>query len=523
MLYPQTQPRKPAFAEPLHGGNGLAADSGMLSPRTHAPAGERPMVSVTPPDNSIHLTTAPWPGEDDGDEGRQRRGLVIAATTPYLKVAGGWLTPSQQDSGVMYHLARDEDGVYCSCPDYEQRATICKHGRGLEYHIRREQTAKAFQDGIGQSPAATNGSIPAAVLEKPATAPDPTPVLYKPAPERPVIQRMPETNPAKPPKTSKASTLYNAAQENEYGHFINLLWDLVQIVPQEPRGRGRPQADIQQVLFGLVHRFYNARSARRSYSDLKVAAAVVGLDPEDLTDRVTMTRRLEDKATTPILEHLVEMSAVPVSPIETRFALDSTGFGTTIRDETWADAKWGTPESRQAYTGSTWTKAHFGVGVYTSVIPAAVVTPSLAGSGDAPQFPKLLHAISRHFHVEEVYADKAYSSLRNIKAAVAMGAKVYIPFRENSIYRDPTTEEGMLWNELLGYFHRNLKEFKARYHQRSKVESANSSIKRLFTPITRSKAPAARVNEILARVVGYNITRVIHASYTDGIKPFFGD
>ena len=29
--------------------------------------------------SNAHSTTAPWPGQDDGDTGRQQRGLAIAA------------------------------------------------------------------------------------------------------------------------------------------------------------------------------------------------------------------------------------------------------------------------------------------------------------------------------------------------------------------------------------------------------------------------------------------------------------
>ena len=65
-------------------------------------------------------------------------------------------------------------------------------------------------------------------------------------------------------------------------------------------------------------------------------------------------------------------------------------------------------------------------------------------------------------------------------------------------------------------------DFDAHYHLRSNVESSNSGVKRLLGPITQSIHPTARVNEVLAKAIAYNITRVIHASYTNGIMPFFG-
>ena len=473
-------------------------------------------MTTTASPNNAHLTVAPWPGEDDGTEGRQQRGLAIAATTPYLKVPGGWLTPSQATPDVLYRLARDQDGSYCECPDYAQRGAACKHAIGLEYVLERDRLTETISAQLGGNHAGSSGRSATAVLERPA----PAPVL-----EPLVIRERPELNPAPPAPTVPHSTLYNAAQENESAHFIRLLWDLVGTISQTPQGSGRThgrnRADIQKVLYGLIHRVHTTKSGRRSYSDLKIASAVMGLG--DLPPRQTLTRYMEDPLLTPILEHLVEISAVPLSLLETSFSADSTGFGTTIRDETWADARWGNKESRKAYTGSTWTKAHFMVGNYTNVITAVFVTPTLAKSGDSPQLKRLLAITARHFNIERVQADKAYISGPNLRAIVDEGARAEIPFKKDSIYRNPTAKNGKLWNRLLQYFRENEDEFYAGYHQRSNVESTNSGVKRLFDEITRSKHPVARVNEVLMKAAAYNITRVIHALYIDGIEPFFGE
>ena len=465
------------------------------------------MSVTTLPDDGICATVAPWPGPDDGDAGRLQRGLAIAATTPYFKVPGGWITPSQANPGVTYHLARDGDGTFCSCPDYTQTARACKHSYGLEYWLKRQQRAETFNGNLNGNHVVANAQAFA--------------VLDRPAPEKLAIRRMPETNPTRPPVTVPRSTLHNQAQEHESQHFIRLLWDLVNTIPEGPHVRGRKPADLQKALYGLIHRVHATKSGRRSYSDLLIAASVMGMD--ELPSRPTLTRYMQDPALTPILTDLVEVSAVPLSPLETCFAADGTGFGTGIRDETWADAKWGNAQSRKSSTGTTWTKAHFMTGVRTNVITAAYVTGSLSKSGDSPQLPKLLYATDRHFTIDEVYADGAYLKEENLKAIVDLGARAYIPFRANSVYHSPRTEAGRLWNSLLNHFREHREDFDLHYHQRSNVESTNSGLKRLFGAITRSKHPTARVNEVLCRAIAYNITRVIHASYTDGITPFFGD
>ena len=258
----------------------------------------------------------------------------------------------------MYRLARDEDGVSCTCPDYERRETVCKHVVGLEYQLKREQKAQTLGIERGERRMATNGHVASAVLDKPAPAPTPAPAPAPvPALAKPLIHRLPETNPAPPPAASPASTLYNAAQESESQHSMRLLWDLAQTVEQEPQGLGRKRTDLQKVIYGIIHRVYTAKSGRRSFSDLKVAADIMGLG--EIPSRPTLTRYLEDPSLTPILIDLVATSAVPVSTLETGFAADSTAFGTGIRDEQWADAKWGNAASRRAFTGSTWTKPIF--------------------------------------------------------------------------------------------------------------------------------------------------------------------
>lgn len=473
------------------------------------------MTTTVLPDSTALATTAPWPGEDDGDEGRLQRGLAIAATTPYVKVAGGWLTPSQSDPDVLYRLARDEDGAYCECPDYARRGTACKHIFGLELVLKREQLSGTVKTQVGENRVGKNGHTAVAVLDEPAPTPAPEPESVRPA-----IHRKPETNPAPPPAMSPPSTLYNAAQENESRHFIRLLWDLVNTVPKPPSGRGRRRADLRKALYGVVHRVYTTKSGRRSYSDLQIASEILGLGA--LPSRPTVTRYMEDPNLTPILEHLVEVSAVPLSPLETGFSVDSSGFGTTIRDEPWADAKWGDAESRRSFTGTTWTKAHYMVGNRTNVITAAFVTPTLANSGDSPQFRRLLAITSQHFNIQGVHADKAYLSGKNLKAIIDEGAKAYVPFKKSSVYRDPTAKNGKLWNDLLHHFRNHTEEFYRGYHQRSNVESDFSAVKRLFDDLTRSICPVARVNEVLAKAVAYNITRVVHARYSHGIEPVYG-
>ena len=71
------------------------------------------------------------------------------------------------------------------------------------------------------------------------------------------------------------------------------------------------------------------------------------------------------------------------------------------------------------------------------------------------------------------------------------------------------------------YFQLNREEFMEHYHKRSNTESTNAAIKRKFGETLKSKNQTAQVNELLAKIVAYNLTVVIHEMYENGISPDF--
>ena len=80
--------------------------------------------------SAMDSTVAPVPGQDDGDEGRRQRGLVIAALVNIKKNKLGYAVPSQSGSGT-YVVNVDDDPI-CTCPDFEKRQVRCKHVYAVE-------------------------------------------------------------------------------------------------------------------------------------------------------------------------------------------------------------------------------------------------------------------------------------------------------------------------------------------------------------------------------------------------------
>ena len=78
------------------------------------------------------LTTALRPNDpDDGEAGRQQRGLAIALLEKHIRPDSyGYKVPSQSGNGV--YLVNLDHGPYCTCPDFEKRGLACKHVFAVE-------------------------------------------------------------------------------------------------------------------------------------------------------------------------------------------------------------------------------------------------------------------------------------------------------------------------------------------------------------------------------------------------------
>ena len=59
------------------------------------------------------------------------------------------------------------------------------------------------------------------------------------------------------------------------------------------------------------------------------------------------------------------------------------------------------------------------------------------------------------------------------------------------------------------------------YHKRSNVESTFGAIKKKFGESVKSKNRTAQENELLCKLIAYNITVLIHSMFELGITPDF--
>ncbi|MEY4744715.1 MAG: hypothetical protein RL272_660, partial [Candidatus Parcubacteria bacterium] len=149
-----------------------------------------------------------------------------------------------------------------------------------------------------------------------------------------------------------------------------------------------------------------------------------------------------------------------------------------------------------------------------NVVTSIEVTPG--DVHDSPQFAGLVERTGQNFKIAEVSADKAYLARQNLDAVERSGGTPYIPFKLNS---RPRKHEA--WQRLWHLYNYRKAEFLTHYHQRSNVESTFSAIKRKFGGNLRSKKYESQRNELLCKILAYNLTCVVHSIYELGIAPEF--
>ncbi len=71
------------------------------------------------------------------------------------------------------------------------------------------------------------------------------------------------------------------------------------------------------------------------------------------------------------------------------------------------------------------------------------------------------------------------------------------------------------------FFQLHADEFFQHYHKRSNVESVFGAVKKKFGETLKSKNPKAQENELLCKLIAYNVTVLIQEMFELGIKPDF--
>jgi transposase len=386
---------------------------------------------------------------------RETKALAIATNAQLIRKPNDtWIVPSQSGPNKYTVIPHPESPV-CSCPDFENRRARCKHIYAVEIVLKRQ----IVSDG----------------------------------------QMVTETVTLKQKYTQDWQS-YNAAQQTEKSHFLAFLYELCSKVEEPIQVMGRPRLPLKDILFAVTYRTYTMMSARRFTSDMRDALAKGYVSKAPSFNSVFHYLQME--SLTSYLKQLITESAKPLQSIETDFAVDSSGFSTSTYVR-WFDVKYGKNEDWH-----DWVKMHLMCGVKTHVVTSVEVSRA----------KKLVDQTAKAgFKMEEVSADKAYISMKNLKATVAVGATPFIPFKVNA-----QPDRGSdLWSKMFFYYNYKRDEFLAHYHKRSNVETTFQMIKSKFGERLRSKTETAQMNEALCKVLCHNLCVVIQSMYELNLTPEF--
>jgi transposase len=392
---------------------------------------------------------------------REERGLALVKgkAKAFRRIATNTIfIPSATHSGG---YVVDVAAGTCSCPDWEENRGTCKH-----------QFAARFFNS--EQPLPTSNTL---VTEK-------IRLVY-----------------------SQDWPRYNRAQEHEKDHVQFLLRGLCDGIEEPPQTNGRPRLPLSEAVFSAGMKIYSTLSTRRSMSDLRACGESGHL--KRVPAVATVFKYMEKPELLPILKRLVAESARPLIPVETKFAIDSTGLATQCYVR-YFDYAHGNDRRVQK-----WIKVHACIGVLTNVACSIDITEGHVG--DSTMFSPLIERTAANgFKIDEVSADKAYLSHANLAKVEQLGGRPYIPFKVNS-----ASTGSAAWERLWHLCEVNMEEFKAKYHRRSNVESFFSSVKRLTGENLRSRTQAAQYNEAALKVLMTNLTLVTHSIYELGIEPKF--
>lgn len=393
----------------------------------------------------------------------QRAKIILSRENTVQKIQNGIYIVQSQTGIGWYKIDCRTDEWFCNCPDFIKNghSRPCKHIIALDMYMK-----------IGY-----------VTIEE--DEPKIAPVTY-----------------------SQDWANYNQAQSQEMELFDQFLSQLVSTIEETERyGRGRPGLKLSDRVFCCVMKIYSQLSSRRAQCLYHQALQRHQITHSPHYNAISKT--LLKPEITPILHDLVRLSALPLAGIETDFAIDSSGFRCSSFGR-YCEQAHGTKRKHN------WLKVHICTGVKTNIVADVVITDEKGA--DISQFEELIRGTAEDFNIGEVSADGIYSSRKNHEIVGELGGRAYIPFKENATGK---AKGSPLWKKAYHYFQLHHDEFEEHYHKRSNAESTFGAIKKKFGETLKSRKYIAQENEMLCKIIAYNITVLISAMFELGITPDF--
>ncbi len=400
-------------------------------------------------------------GTTYSDKLLDERARMLLSKEGAIKWIDKGLFAVQSQSGVgRYRVEWNGNKWICNCPYYTKNNKDCKHVLAVQYYLLGYVTIKGKE-----------------LEEKKVTY-------------------------------SRDWSAYNYAQMEEHDLFGHILNELISTIEESEQHMGRPRLKLRDLIFCCIDKIYNKTSCRGAKHLFHEALRKQYISHAPHCNALSKT--LLKPEITPILHDLIHLSSLPFVGIEDgNFAIDSTGFCCSSFGA-YCEHAHGTKRMHN------WVKVHVCIGVRSKIITDVIITDEY--KADSPQFKKLLLNTSKFFTIKEVSADPAYSSRKNHEIVDKLGGIAYIPFKKNATGKACGSA---LWNKAFHYFQLHREDFDRHYHKRSNVEATFHSVKSKLLENLKSKNRVAQENEMLCKIIAYNITVLIRSMVQMGITPDF--
>lgn len=276
------------------------------------------------------------------------------------------------------------------------------------------------------------------------------------------------------------------------------------------RGRGRPRKNgvygVADLAKALLVQQYLGDSDRRLVGYLELCSEKLGL--VSLPGYKDVERAYGDPDVTVLLLALFDLTVGAVRDVRD-FAIDGTGLSTSIKDN-WERYLF-SRERRYA----VFEKLVCVVGQTYGLVSAFRVLDSMHGHKSPYLRPLVEEVAERHGGLGLVCGDAGFISRENCQLIAGLGG---VP----RLYPRKSTSLNSLgckaYQDMLLSFISDAQAWLEEYHRRYVCESTFSSLKRRCLCPLRREIGSRRKQEVLARIIVYNLIRLSYARWIKGLK-----
>jgi len=413
------------------------------------------------------------------DDVRSQRGLALARSgKASIKVLVGtkYLVPSATSNGSQYVVDTNPKEERCSCLDWSKlgghdRPHRCKHIWAV-FHVLK------LADG--------NELI------------------------------MPESDEPKPkPKIKRNWKAVNRCRTlipHYAPHYCEMLVDGLGPIGRMPGDNGAPGVRLRDVLLTALIRAFLNLSAAEAVVQVEIYRKAGLIRMTKVPSYNTLLRVFAKPEHMALLHRLLAGSALPLIGLESTFAIDGTGFGTSVYDHHFVQ-KHGEEEQKRKPTKHGWAGAQIVFGVTT--LAAVAAQPTAQHAAECPFMPELVRRVrATGGRVKEWLGDAAYNAWYNVVAVEEIGATPFFDWKEGV-----TGKTRPAIKRMHDRFMDDQDLYWDRYRYRTLAESGMHAVKERFGYSLRSRVPDAQFAEIMLRLICHNVAQLILAVQEFDIDP----